>query len=179
MEKQNTGKPFLVLAIIIAIIVRLIPVAVISSFFWFNETTESHEEEVLNGLPDYTHGDKWIYGIFQDFTVYGEYKYNDEIKKFLLSEKNTNFKHVDSDAEDEIRKVVSSFEDCVYQTKDTDKSVGDDLYKVYTFSRTMIDDSDWYYFQDYEEDEYDYVIEYTLYYFDSQTKTIYLMHNNI
>lgn len=179
MNNQKTGKPFLVLAIIIAIIVRLIPVAAVGSFFWFNATADSHEEEVLSGLPDYIHGDKWIYGIFQDFTVYGEYKYNDEMKKFLPSGKNTYFKPVNSEAENDIRKVVSSFEDCVYLTKDTDKSIGDDLYKVYTFSRTMIDDSDWYYFQDYEEDGYDYPIDYTLYYFDSQSSTLYLMHNNI
>lgn len=183
MNNKNTGKPYLVLAIIIAIIVRIVPLAALAVVF-ISIDDEPTEDPVIMTMPDYVDGHEWIHGFWQDFTSYGEYRFNDEINQYFYSEENIYFKPVDSDIKCQINDLLDDYEEWVKMTENPDIITGDDISKVYNFKRTQIDDSDWYYcdvdgFENLDVEEYYMYASYDFYYYDSQSRTLYYMHNNI
>lgn len=182
MKNVKSEKVFLAIALTVAILARLIPVAAIAVLFI--DTDEQYEDKVIMSLPDNEDGQEWIYGFWQDYTCYSEYKYNDEINQYFDSEKNIYFKPVDSDIERRINLLLDDYEEWVRMTENPDSMTGDDISKVYSFERTQIDDSDWYYcnvegFESMDIEKVGIFADYDLYYFDTQTQTLYYMHNNI
>lgn len=183
MKNKKTDKILLAITLIIAILARLIPIVAIASLF-ISTDDEHYEDKVIMSLPDYSDGHEWIYGWWQDFTCYSEYKYNDEINQYFTSEENIYFKPVDSDIEHRINLLLDDYEEWVRMTENPDSMTGDDISKVYSFKRTQIDDSDWYYcnvesFESLDIEEAYLYADYDLYYFDTRTQTLYYMHNNI
>ena len=141
-----------------------------SIIFTKSEPTESSEEHVLKTLPEYDDGDMWVYGNWQDFTVYGEYKFSDT-DGYFESERNTLFKPVGEEMRSQFYKFYPDYKTWVNLTENAKKSIGDDLTKVCRFDTDCMDCSDWYYYEG-EGDSH------TYYYFDVQSQTLYLMHYN-
>lgn len=92
------------------------------------------------------------------------------------------FKPVTAESETELLGYIDEFEQVIDSLRDGDE--GADLVNNYRFSRDDIDGSDYLYIYDREGkpigdgaySKYDY---YNVYFFDSQTTTLYYFHNNI
>lgn len=129
---------------------------------------ESGEQHILKTMPEYEDGELWVYGNWMDFTVYGEYKFSD-LNAYFKSDKNVYFKPVDDLAISQIGYFLKDYEQWVSLTENAEKSIGDDLTKVYRFDKDCMDNSDWYcYEKDTGTD--------TVYYFDTQTGFLYILH---
>lgn len=92
------------------------------------------------------------------------------------------FKPVTAESKTELLGYIDEFEQVIDSLRDGDE--GADLVNNYRFSRDDIDESDYLYIYDREGkpigdgaySKYDY---YNVYFFDSQTTTLYYFHNNI
>ena len=92
------------------------------------------------------------------------------------------FKPVTAESKTELLGYIDEFEQVIDSLRDGDE--GADLVNNYCFSRDDIDESDYLYIYDREGkpigdgaySKYDY---YNVYFFDSQTTTLYYFHNNI
>lgn len=92
------------------------------------------------------------------------------------------FKPVTAESKTELLGYIDEFEKVIDSLRDGDE--GADLVNNYRFSRDDIDESDYLYIYDREGKpigdgaylKYDY---YNVYFFDSQTTTLYYFHNNI
>ena len=95
---------------------------------------------------------------------------------------NEYFKPVTAESKTELLGYIDEFEQVIDAMRDGDE--GADLVNNYRFSRDDIDGSDYLYIYDREGkpigdgaySKYDY---YNVYFFDSQTTTLYYFHNNI
>ena len=95
---------------------------------------------------------------------------------------NEYFKPVTAESKTELLGYIDEFEQVIDSLRDGDE--GADLVNNYRFSRADIDESDYLYIYDREGkpigdgaySKYDY---YNVYFFDSQTTTLYYFHNNI
>ncbi len=183
IKSRKKDKILLAIALTIAILARLIPVVAVAALF-IDTDSEQYEDKVIMSLPDYADGHEWIYGFWQDYTCYSEYKYDCELNQYFASEENIYFKPVDFDVKCRINLLLNDYEEWVRMTENPDSITGDDISKVYSFKRTQIDDSDWYYcnvegFESPDIEEACLYADYDLYFFDTQTGTLYYMHNNI
>ena len=87
-----------------------------------------------------------------------------------------------AESKNELLGYIDEFEQVIDSLRDGDE--GADLVNNYRFSRDDIDESDYLYIYDREGkpmgdgtySKYDY---YNVYFFDSQTTTLYYFHNNI
>ena len=95
---------------------------------------------------------------------------------------NEYFKPVTAESKTELLGYIDEFEQVIDSLRDGDE--GADLVNNYRFSRDDIDESDYLYIYDREGkpigdgaySKYDY---YNVYFFDSQTTTLYYFHSNI
>lgn len=92
------------------------------------------------------------------------------------------FKPVAADSKNELLGYIDQFEQVIDAMRDGDE--GADLVNNYRFSRDDIDGSDYLYIYDREgkpigDGAYSKYNSYNVYFFDSQTTTLYYFHNNI
>lgn len=114
---------------------------------------------------------------FGDSTDYGIYTFPG-----AKPEDSEYFKPVTAESKTELLGYIDEFEQVIDSLRDGDE--GADLVNNYRFSRDDIDESDYLYIYDREGkpigdgaySKYDY---YNVYFFDSQTTTLYYFHNNI
>lgn len=114
---------------------------------------------------------------FGDSTDFGIYTFPG-----AKPEDSEYFKPVTAESETELLGYIDEFEQVIDSLRDGDE--GADLVNNYRFSRDDIDESDYLYIYDREGkpigdgaySKYDY---YNVYFFDSQTTTLYYFHNNI
>lgn len=114
---------------------------------------------------------------FGDSTDYGIYTFPG-----AKPEDSEYFKPVTAENKTELLGYIDQFEQVIDAMRDGDE--GADLVNNYHFSRADIDGSDYLYIYDREGkpigdgaySKYDY---YNVYFFDSQTTTLYYFHNNI
>lgn len=147
---------------------------------------ESEEEKVLSTFPEYDDGFQLLFGAM-DVTVYGEYYYSNLSDEIL--EENELFQPVSIETEEEIliKKLIRYYEEKVSYTRD-DSMLGDDLNKVYRFDKVTMDDGDWYYLKTeraadcavLNDETFELMCQdFDLYYYDHETETIYLMHDDV
>lgn len=92
------------------------------------------------------------------------------------------FKPVTAESKTELLGYIDEFEQVIDSLRDGDE--GADLVNNYRFSRADIDESDYLYISDRDgeaigEGVYSKYDSYNVYFFDSQTTTLYYFHNNI
>mgnify|MGYP001033521276 FL=1 len=92
------------------------------------------------------------------------------------------FKPVTAESKTELLGYIDEFEQVIDSLRDGDE--GADLVNNYRFSRDDIDESDYLYISDRDgeaigEGVYSKYDSYNVYFFDSQTTTLYYFHNNI
>lgn len=114
---------------------------------------------------------------FGDSTDFGIYTF-----PVAKPEDSEYFKPVTAESKTKLLGYIDEFEQVIDSLRDGDE--GADLVNNYRFSRDDIDESDYLYIYDREGkpigdgaySKYDY---YNVYFFDSQTTTLYYFHNNI
>lgn len=114
---------------------------------------------------------------FGDSTDYGIYTFPG-----AKPEDSEYFKPVTAESKNELLGYIDEFEQVIDSLRDGDE--GADLVNNYRFSRADIDESDYLYIYDREgkaigDGVYSKYDSYNVYFFDSQTTTLYYFHNNI
>ncbi len=136
---------------------------------------EALEDEVLVSLGEYDSCVFYSEGLFQDFTDYAKYYYTK-----ANVEGNEYFAKIQEDDLSIINEHIYDFEIWVELLKDGD--VSSELAINYDFDRSIIDEEDYIYI-DSEKHTWDdgttSLVNYDVYFFDTQTLVLYYFHNNI
>ena len=127
---------------------------------------------VLAELPKYKSKIGYISDGFQDYTIYREYHYSDSKKMNKALERSSLFERAEEDDIDVINRYLDDFNAWLTHTDFEDKC---------KFYSECIDTSDyWYVISKWADDRQDSMYyDYDLYYYDSETMTMFMIHNNI
>lgn len=133
------------------------------------------QSKVLRSLPDYESEVFYTSDGFQDYTDYAKYTY-DSVSVQDLEDSNYFTVTTAKDVQ-KINIYINNFEEWV-------KAVGGDLKKNYDFDRSIVTEGDYFYIFTYEgkpigESTYGKFDNYSVFYFDIDTQTLYYFHNNI
>lgn len=123
------------------------------------------QSRVEKSMPKYTDYDVYFFGAM-DGWEYIEYYFDEDLSPAEF-DKSEYFKKVTPNDIDEIYEYVDEFENGIEVTHD-DFLLGDDIKKVYSFNKSMVDTDD--YFYTFNVDNFRC---YTLFYFDSERKTAF------
>lgn len=123
------------------------------------------QSRVEKSMPEYNDYEVYFFGL-RDGWEYIEYYFDEDLSPAEF-DKSEYFKKVTPNDIEEINKYVDEFESGIEVTYD-DFLLGDDIKKVYTFNKSMVDTDD--YFYTFNVDNFR---TYTLFYFDSERKTAF------
>ncbi len=126
------------------------------------DTVQSHVEK---SMPKYNDHEVYFFGAMDGYE-YIEYYFDEDLSPAEF-DKSEYFKRVTEKDIEEINKYVDEFENGIEVTYD-DFLLGDDIKKVYSFNKSMVDTDD--YFYTFNIDNFRC---YTLFYFDSERKTAF------
>lgn len=152
---------------------RVFPVLLLALLFL--SSCAFREDKVLNSLGEYTSCEFYTEGGFQDYTDYGKYTYVS-----VDFSQNPYFQKIQPADFEVIDRHLDDFEDWI----ETFRRSGPDQELVvhYDFDRSMIDCDDYLYIES-EEHTWDSgtkaLIRYDIYFFDTQSNTLFFFHNNI
>lgn len=140
---------------------------------------EMPPDEVINSLPEYESRIFYTEGVFQDYTDYGIYTY-ENIDESVF-EKSIFFEKVPED-KDIIMAYLDNYEDWIelYRSREEYCELSD----KYDFDKGIIDESDYYYINSEGVDAMEGHLQlkfssYNIYFFDTATNTLYYFHSNI
>ncbi len=134
----------------------------------------TYEDEVLSSLGEYKDHVFYSEGAFQDFTDYGKYYYDS-----VDFSGNEYFSKIQPNDLEDLNEHLDDFERWIETFREGDASR--EIVVNYDFDRSIIDSEDYFYLES-EEDMFDgvlFLVNYDLYFFDSQTNTLYFFHNNV
>lgn len=131
----------------------------------------SVSDPVISSLPDYNSRVFYTSGGFQDYTDYAKYTYKSiSAQDFEASE---YFCEVSADDIEEILIYIDNYEEWV-------ETIGSELKNNYDFDKSVISEGDFFYTQTSSDNSADNKFaDYTIYYFDADSKILYYFHNNI
>ena len=131
-------------------------------------------DEVLESLGTFSEKEYYTSGGFQDYTDYAKYTYND-----VQPEGNPHFSRITEDEAVEFGLYVDNFENWIETIRSVDPE--NDVVVNYDFDRSIITDDDYIYIYDASVDRslYSKFGNYDVYFFDTETQTLYYFHNNI
>lgn len=133
-----------------------------------------YTDPVIASLPDYKSECFYTSGGFQDYTDYAKYTYDSITTQVLDASKY--FDVTTAEDANEILLYIQNFERWV-------ETIGGELKENYDFDKTMISEGNYFYIEtkagDPDQETYDMFVNYTVYYFDLDTQTLYYFHNNI
>ena len=158
--------------ILLALSVPIILVTILCIFvtIWsinYDKKNISQEEEILYSIgEDYT----YINGCFIGVRDYVEYV----VYEFDVPNIENSKKLEKVEDETELLSYIDAFNDWIKPFKNEE-------YKTYDFDSDLIDESDYYYIYDKSEEDEDYYKYkyYDVYFYNSQTKTIYVFHSHL
>ena len=135
----------------------------------------SYQDPVLAALPDYKTKVFYTSGGFQDFTDYAKYTYESVTAQDLKESKF--FTETTADDVGEILLHIDNFEDWV-------ETIGEELKDNYDFDKNIVSEGDFFYIETKDgepigQGTYGKFDNYSVYYFDIDTQTLYYFHNNI
>ena len=133
------------------------------------------ENKVLNSLGEYKSHEFYTEGAFQDFTDYAKYYY-DHVD-FADNEYFCKIGQADIDV---LNEHLDDFESWIKTYREGDASR--EIVVNYDFDRSLIDCEDYLYIESEKhtwDDGYTSLVNYDIYFFDTQTNTLYYFHNNI
>lgn len=131
----------------------------------FGKALDSPQSRIINSMPEYSDENVYFFGA-RDGVEYIEFYYDQNFSSQEF-EDNEYFKKVTESDFETIYEYVDMFEEDIQVTYD-DFVFGDDIKKVYSFSKSMVDTDD--YFCTLNEEKY---MSYSLYYYDSDTQTAF------
>ena len=133
------------------------------------------ENKVLNSLGEYKSHEFYTEGAFQDYTDYAKYYY-DQVD-FADNEYFYKIGQADIDA---LNEHLDDFESWIKTLRENDASR--EIVVNYDFVRSLIDCEDYLYIESEKhtwDDGYTSLVNYDVYFFDTQTNTLFYFHNNI
>ena len=135
----------------------------------------SYQDPVLAALPDYKSKVFYTSGGFQDSTDYAKYTFESVTAQDLKESKF--FSETTADDVKEILLHIDNFEDWV-------EVIGEELKGNYDFDKNIVSEGDFFYIKTKAgkpigQGTYDKFDNYSVYYFDVGTRTLYYFHNNI
>ena len=135
----------------------------------------SPENQVINSLGEYKSYEFYIEGAFQDYTDYAKYYYDS-----VDFSNNEYFTKIEQSDIDVLNDHLDDFESWIETYREGDASR--DIVVNYDFDRSFIDSADYLYINSEKhtwDDGYTSLVNYDVYFFDTQTNTLYYFHNNI
>ena len=134
------------------------------------------EDKVLNSLGECRSCEFYTCGGFQDYTDYAKYYYDP-----VDFTDNEYFSIIEQSDIDALNEHLDNFESCVEAHGYNDAS--SEIVVNYDFDRSVIDHEDYLYIESEKYDPWDdgnmVFASYDVYFFDTQTNTLYYFHNNI
>ena len=133
------------------------------------------EDKVLNSLGEYTSREFYTEGAFQDYTDYAKYYY--DLVDFTDNEYFSKIGQADIDV---LNEHLDDFESWIETYREGDASR--EIVVNYDFDRSIIDSEDYLYIDSEKhtwDDGYTSLVNYDVYFFDTQTNMLYYFHNNI
>ena len=133
------------------------------------------EDKVLNSLGEYRSCEFYTCGGFQDYTDYAKYYYDP-----VDFTDNEYFSIIEQSDIDALNEHLDDFESCIEAHGYNDAS--SEIVVNYDFDRSLIDSEDYLYIDSEKhtwDDGYTSLVNYDVYFFDTQTNTLYYFHNNI
>ena len=133
------------------------------------------EDKVIASLGEYEKNEFCTSGGFQDYTDYAKYYFtsaNVVENKYLNKIQETDFAIINTHLDD--------FEGWIETIKDSEPSC--EVVVNYDFDREIIDVEDYIYIKSEERtwsDGFTTLVNYNIYFFDTQTQVLYYFHNNI
>ena len=140
---------------------------------------EAPEDKVLNSLGEYKNNVYYSEGVFQDFTDYAKYYYDN-----VDFEGNAYFTKINESDLAKINEHLDNFESWIETYKENDDSL--EIVVNYDFDRAIIDKNDYIYIDSEnlittwdDGTTTTSFASYDIYFFDAQTQILYYFHNNI
>ena len=130
---------------------------------------------IFSGLPYYKSCEFYTSGGFQDFTDYEKYTF-----KSVTAENFKNSKYFTETTSDDVEEIllyIDDFEGWV-------AACGGELEENYDFDKSMVSEGDFFYIETKEgqpigQGTYKKFDNYSVWYFDIGSQTLYYLHNNI
>ena len=133
------------------------------------------EDKVISSLGEYKKREYFTSGGFQDYTDYAKYYYTT-----VNITENIYFEKIEEDDFETINIHLDDFEMWIEAHKESDPSK--EVVVNYDFNRDIIDVNDYIYIDSEEHtwnDGHTSLVNYNIYFFDTQTNILYYFHNNI
>lgn len=135
----------------------------------------TYQDPILGSLPEYQSKEFYTSGGFQDYTDYAKYTY--DFVPFEDLNASKYFTKTTIEDVEEILLHIDNFENWV-------EVIGDELKENYDFDKTVVSVGDYFYIrtkagEPIGQGTYGKFSNYTVYYFDVDTKILYYFHNNI
>ena len=134
------------------------------------------KNKVLASLGEYRDHEFYSEGAFQDYTDYAKYDYDS-----VDFTDNEYFAKIHPSDLDTLNEILDDFESCIEFFREDDASR--EIVVNYDFDRSWIDTEDYLYIDSEQrepwEDGNPVFYKYNVYFFDTQTNTLYYFHNNI
>ena len=128
------------------------------------------KDEVLASLGKYTSKQYYTDGGFQDYTDYAKYTFDS-----VDFSNNSYFTSLTEDSKADLTAHIDNFEGWIQTIQNTNPE--NEVVLQYDFDRSVISDADYLYI--YDNPAYSEFGCYTVYYFDTETNTLYYFHNNL
>lgn len=142
-------------------------------FLGFSSTYVPPQEDVRLSLGEYEVVEYCSYGVFQDFTDYGKYTY--ENPDF---ENNEYLKQMTDENIEELNRYLDNYDEWVdIITEEITDDMTREFAETYDFNREIISTEDYCYI--YDNPDYPEFSSYDLYFYDTETEILYYFHNNI
>lgn len=154
---------------------RSIPSAVIKTvlailiIFGIVYLIASSEPEPVESIGSYESSEFYTSGGFQDYTDYAKYLYDE-----ADFEGNEYFVQINSDEKEKLLTYIEDFEDWIDAVGES--APENEVVKEYDFDDSLISNDDYVYISNYYENNP--MQNYTVYFFDTGTMTLYYFHNN-
>ena len=131
-------------------------------------------DKALDSLGEYKSCEFYTEGEFQDYTDYAKYYYDS-----VDFSNNEYFTKIEQSNIDVLNEHLDDFESWIETYREGDASR--DIVVNYDFDRSFIDSADYLYINSEKhtwDDGYTSLVNYDVYFFDTQTNTLYYFHNN-
>ena len=132
-------------------------------------------DKVLDSLGEYKSHEFYTEGAFQDYTDYAKYYF----ESADLTD-NEYFSKIQQSDIDVLNEHLDDFESWIKTYREGDATR--EIVVNYDFDRSLIDCEDYLYIESEKhtwDDGYTSLVNYDIYFFDTQTNTLYYFHNNI
>lgn len=160
---------------IIKIIIGSIVFAFLFLFILFIIPYSLLEDKVISSLGEYKKHEYFTSGGFQDYTDYAKYYYTSA----NITE-NRYFEKIEENDFETINIHLDDFEKWIEAHKRSDAS--NEVVVNYDFNREIIDINDYIYIDSEEHtwsDGHTSLVNYNIYFFDTETSILYYFHSNI